>query len=107
MVCLSTVGALLVSIAAVSSSSSAVAAAPSYGNGTAAPTVTVRNGTYSGVFSPEYDQDFFLGLPYAKVSVIAIREYCHLYYWISDSIAKVGNPYIPETRALQLVRAVD
>lgn len=31
------------------------------------PTVTVKNGTYSGVYSPGYDQDFFLGMPYAQV----------------------------------------
>ena len=31
------------------------------------PTVTVKNGSYSGVFSPEYDQDFFLGMRYAQV----------------------------------------
>lgn len=32
-----------------------------------APVVTVKNGTYSGVYSDEYDQDFFLGMPYAQV----------------------------------------
>lgn len=31
------------------------------------PTVTVKNGTYGGVYSPQYDQDFFLGIPYAQV----------------------------------------
>ncbi|KAF1976314.1 alpha/beta-hydrolase [Bimuria novae-zelandiae CBS 107.79] len=31
-----------------------------------APTVTVRNGTYKGVHSDQYDQDFFLGLPFAQ-----------------------------------------
>ncbi|RSL44922.1 hypothetical protein CEP54_014488 [Fusarium duplospermum] len=30
------------------------------------PTVSVKNGTYSGVYSPQYDQDFFLGMPYAQ-----------------------------------------
>jgi hypothetical protein len=30
---------------------------------TTAPTVKVLNGTYSGVYSSEYDQDFFLGIP--------------------------------------------
>jgi len=29
--------------------------------------VTVRNGTYTGVHSPSYGQDFFLGMPYAQV----------------------------------------
>ncbi|KAM0415935.1 hypothetical protein ACHAPT_013088 [Fusarium lateritium] len=31
-----------------------------------APTVSVKNGTYAGVHSAEYDQDFFLGIPYAQ-----------------------------------------
>jgi triacylglycerol lipase len=31
-----------------------------------APTVAVRNGTYTGVHSTTYDQDFFLGMPYAQ-----------------------------------------
>ncbi|KAG5973583.1 hypothetical protein E4U55_000396 [Claviceps digitariae] len=30
------------------------------------PTVRVKNGTYQGVYSPGYDQDLFLGMPYAK-----------------------------------------
>lgn len=32
-----------------------------------APTVTVKNGTYAGVCNSKYKQDFFLGIPYAKV----------------------------------------
>ncbi|CAK7207917.1 hypothetical protein SEUCBS139899_010732 [Sporothrix eucalyptigena] len=32
-----------------------------------APTAAVKNGTYSGVFSPGYKQDFFLGIPYAQI----------------------------------------
>jgi hypothetical protein len=31
------------------------------------PFVTLKNGSYAGLYSPEYDQDFFLGMPYAKV----------------------------------------
>src|SRR4051794_30962315 len=31
------------------------------------PSVTIANGTYIGLHSPEYDQDFFLGIPYAQV----------------------------------------
>lgn len=34
-----------------------------------APVVTVKNGTYSGIYSDEYDQDFFLGMPYAQQAV--------------------------------------
>lgn len=45
-------------------------AAPS---GTSAPTATVRNGTYTGVHSTTYDQDFFLGMPYAQQPVGNLR----------------------------------
>lgn len=31
-----------------------------------APTANIRNGTLKGVYSPEYNQDFFLGIPYAQ-----------------------------------------
>ena len=30
------------------------------------PTVTVTNGTYSGLHSTAYNQDIFLGVPYAQ-----------------------------------------
>lgn len=30
------------------------------------PTVAVVNGSYEGVYSPSFDQDFFLGIPYAQ-----------------------------------------
>jgi hypothetical protein len=32
------------------------------------PTVTIKNGTYYGVHNSEFNQDFFLGMPFAKVS---------------------------------------
>lgn len=35
----------------------------------AAPVVTVKNGSYEGVYSPEYNQDFFLGMRYAEVCI--------------------------------------
>jgi carboxylesterase type B len=38
-----------------------------------APTVQVKNGTYVGVHSPEYNQDFFLGMPYAQPPVGNLR----------------------------------
>ncbi|KAM0244371.1 hypothetical protein ACHAP5_006278 [Fusarium lateritium] len=31
-----------------------------------APTATIKNGTYAGVYSAQYDQDFFLGVPFAQ-----------------------------------------
>lgn len=39
----------------------------------AAPTVTVRNGTYIGLHSESYNQDIFLGMPYAKAPVGDLR----------------------------------
>lgn len=38
-----------------------------------APTVAVRNGTYIGVHSTTYNQDFFLGMPYAQQPVGNLR----------------------------------
>ena len=37
------------------------------------PTVAVRNGTYTGVRSSTYNQDFFLGMPYAQQPVGNLR----------------------------------
>lgn len=37
------------------------------------PTVQVKNGTYVGVHSADYNQDYFLGLPYAQPPVGNLR----------------------------------
>lgn len=37
------------------------------------PLATVRNGTLSGIYSPEYEQDFFLGIPYAEPPLEELR----------------------------------
>ena len=37
------------------------------------PTVTIRNGTYEGIHSLGYDQDFFLGVPFAQPPVKSLR----------------------------------
>lgn len=37
------------------------------------PTAEVRNGTLQGVYSPEWKQDFFLGIPYALPPVGDLR----------------------------------
>ncbi|CRL26063.1 Carboxylesterase, type B [Penicillium camemberti] len=37
------------------------------------PTAIVKNGTYTGRYNAEYDQDFFLGIPYAQPPVGDLR----------------------------------
>lgn len=49
-----------------------VCSAPSLSQVTA-PTVKVLNGTYSGVHNPKYNQDYFLGIPFAQPPVGDLR----------------------------------
>ena len=37
------------------------------------PVAHLKNGTYQGVYSPEYNQDYFLGIPYAQPPVGNLR----------------------------------
>jgi carboxylesterase type B len=50
-----------------------VVAVPTAEWGSKVPTATVKNGTYSGVHSAEYNQDFFLGVPFAQPPVGNLR----------------------------------
>ncbi|POS72259.1 hypothetical protein DHEL01_v209348 [Diaporthe helianthi] len=43
------------------------------GGATNTPTAQVKNGTYIGRYSADYDQDFFLGIPYAQPPVGDLR----------------------------------
>ncbi|EEY56697.1 lipase, putative [Phytophthora infestans T30-4] len=38
-----------------------------------APTAAVKNGSYFGVYQPAYDQDLFLGMPFAQPPVNSLR----------------------------------
>ncbi|KAJ8111867.1 hypothetical protein OPT61_g5635 [Boeremia exigua] len=48
-------------------------ASPTRYSSAAVPTAQTCNGTYTGVYSPSYDQDFFLGVPYAQPPVGDLR----------------------------------
>ena len=58
---------LLSSAGAASSLGRAADGSPVKGCRNAAPTATVRNGTYAGLCNAKYKQDFFLGMPFAQV----------------------------------------
>ncbi|KAF4472098.1 alpha beta-hydrolase [Fusarium albosuccineum] len=46
---------------------------PFYESPSTQPSVAVKNGSYQGVHSEQYDQDFFLGIPYAQPPVGDLR----------------------------------
>lgn len=53
--------------------STAIATAAAHTGPSKAPTVTIINGSYSGVSNPNYDVESFLGIPYAKPPVGELR----------------------------------
>ncbi|ETN23908.1 hypothetical protein PPTG_00398 [Phytophthora nicotianae INRA-310] len=57
----------------VKTSLAAVAILLASASATDPPTVTVKNGSYYGVYQPTYDQDLFLGMPYAQPPVGDLR----------------------------------
>ncbi|KAL4882925.1 Alpha/Beta hydrolase protein [Aspergillus karnatakaensis] len=50
-----------------------VSATPAGKGHSKAPRAHVKNGTYEGIYSPEYDQEFFLGVPFAQPPVDDLR----------------------------------
>lgn len=50
-----------------------VAAGPVHKSYSTPPVATVKNGSYQGVHSTGYNQDFFLGIPYAQAPVGDLR----------------------------------
>ncbi|KAL4969629.1 Alpha/Beta hydrolase protein [Aspergillus stella-maris] len=62
-----------VSIVAALTLSVGTFAIPNGRSNPSAPTAHVQNGTYEGIYSPEYDQDFFLGVSFAQPPVDDLR----------------------------------
>lgn len=46
---------------------------PARSQNTSAPVVALRNGSYQGLYNEQYDQDFFLGMPYAQPPLGSLR----------------------------------
>ncbi|KAH9210120.1 triacylglycerol lipase [Leptodontidium sp. 2 PMI_412] len=88
----------------------------------AAPTATVKNGTFNGVYNAEYAQDFFLGIPYAQPPVGDLRfrnpaplnttwdgstdatEFSSACYNYGLPPASAGSPYSEDCLTLNIVR---
>ncbi|KAH8900841.1 triacylglycerol lipase [Thozetella sp. PMI_491] len=63
-----------------------------------APQVTVKNGTYSGTYLPNFQQDAFLGMPYAQPPVGTLRFKPPVSLntsWIGNRNATDYSPYCP------------
>jgi carboxylesterase type B len=65
------------------------------------PTAHVKNGTYEGVYSPGYNQDYFLGIPYAQPPVGSLRFRNPVTLNQSWSGVKAAKEYSGEVRALE------
>ncbi|KAM0548410.1 hypothetical protein ACHAPJ_009896 [Fusarium lateritium] len=59
------------------------------------PTVVVKNGTYKGIHAAGYDQDFFLGIPFAQPPVGDLRFRNPRSYNKSWSGSRDANKYSP------------
>jgi len=84
---------LLLGVACVQIAISFVCAAPSAGS---APTVTIVNGTYVGLHNPTYNQDFFLGIPYAQPPLGNLRFNLPASLNTSFTESRVATTYSPE-----------
>lgn len=60
------------------------------------PTVSVENGTYEGVYSSTYDQDFFLGIPFAQPPLGSLRFHQPVSLNTSWEGTKKATEYYPE-----------
>jgi carboxylesterase type B len=64
---------IFASLLAVASAAPGYRRQAGYGNNGGAPTAHVKNGTISGVHSSTYNEDYFLGIPYAQPPVNGLR----------------------------------
>lgn len=62
----------------------------------AAPTANVLNGTYVGVYNAQYNQDYFLGIPYSQPPVGDLRYRAPQSLNTSWSGTKNATEYSPE-----------
>lgn len=65
-------------------------------DGASAPTVQLQNGSYYGIFNQEYDQDEFLGMPYAAPPVGDLRFQVPQPYNASWEEARNATEYSPQ-----------
>jgi hypothetical protein len=63
---------------------------------TANPTVTLKNGTYEGIHSDSYNQDFFLGIPFAQPPLGNLRLNLPASLNTSWKGVKKATEYYPE-----------
>ena len=61
-----------------------------------APTVTIKNGTYAGTYNGYYDQDLFLGMPYAQPPLGNLRFNLPVSLNASFPGSKDATAYSPE-----------
>jgi carboxylesterase type B len=64
---------IFASLLAVASAAPGYRRQAGYGSNGGAPTAHVKNGTISGVHSSTYNEDYFLGIPYAQPPVNGLR----------------------------------
>ncbi|CAH0056298.1 unnamed protein product [Clonostachys solani] len=88
----------------------------------ATPSAHLSNGTYQGVYSREYEQDYFLGIPYAQPPIGSLRfappqaltesfneprsatEYGLMCIGYGSDTANLGNPISEDCLTLNVVR---
>lgn len=61
-----------------------------------APTVNVKNGTYTGIHNPTYNEDFFLGIPFAQAPIGDLRLQLPQALTETWSEPRAATEYYPE-----------